>query len=147
MPGQVARVHIWPGPGALRVRVRVFKDRRAMHRYWRGERPDSPPPAASAAGFLPFRITSYRRRRARTRPLFGEILLNIQELGAGIVAHEMLHAALEWARRKRISLALIDADDRPLEERLCYAHHTLVVEFWTVYWAREERWRALLAAA
>jgi len=66
----------------------------------------------------------YRERNAckRTLPVCGEILLCKGYLTPGIVAHEVTHAALGWAARRRVQV------DRPLnvgtvsenEERFCY---------------------------
>jgi len=60
-------------------------------------------------------------------PLVGTVWLGRNDLNAGIVAHEMYHAALEYTHRKR------GVKDR--EETTACAIETMVNQFWHCYYA------------
>jgi hypothetical protein len=52
-------------------------------------------------------------------------------MGAGVVAHEMTHAAHFWL--ERLGLSVHDLEDEALEERFCEVVGQLCRTFWTKY--------------
>jgi hypothetical protein len=83
---------------------------------------------------------TYRRHRGRevlTNDV-GEILFHEGFLGAGVVSHEMTHAALFWL--ERVGLSAQDLADPSVEERLCLVVGHLCRKFWAKYftWPAED---------
>lgn len=68
---------------------------------------------------------SYRNGR-RTGQV-GQILLWLGGFGAGILSHEMTHAALYWVMRRRRS---IRKTDKRADELLAWTQGWLVTQFW-----------------
>lgn len=69
-------------------------------------------------------------------PCVGLILFHEDRFGAGIVAHELTHAALFWyADRRKLPLAALDTDGEPL----CLVTGELNHQFWKKWLARETR--------
>ena len=54
----------------------------------------------------------------------GQILFDLSYFGAGIVSHEMTHAALNWAHQTRTKN----------EEKICWVQGELVRKFWKKHW-------------
>lgn len=73
--------------------------------------------------------TSYSKIVAgrRTGEL-GIVLFHLGSMGAGIVSHEMTHAALMWRRRRC---------KRATDERVCWVQGNLVMQFWRQFWKRK----------
>lgn len=71
--------------------------------------------------------------RTRTGPIMGEINFNRKALGGEIVAHEMTHAALGWARRIKLNFDGILTQSGGAccanEERFCYALGSMARQF------------------
>lgn len=106
--GQVAHFRIYPEPGlsSLFFHVRIFQTVEAMHAYVR-TRPGNPArPGRFCKGMCSWwtRI-SFRSGRGRTHPELGEIVLARRWLTMRIISHECTHAALAWARRRRVDVA------------------------------------------
>lgn len=69
----------------------------------------------------------------KKRPIMGEIHFAVNWVTTAIVDHELLHAALAWARRVKLDLGVISTDEAALaskeEEDLCHMHDS----FWTQF--------------
>jgi hypothetical protein len=108
--------------------VRVFKSKSAMRAYH-----DAMP--------LPEKVKPTEKFEAVTCPFIpdkdtesylGEILFYRPMTGAGIVSHEMEHAALHWGRVTKLDLNLNDPDN-PSEEILALAQGNLTRQFMMKY--------------
>jgi hypothetical protein len=66
----------------------------------------------------------------------GQILFYKKRLGAGIVSHEMTHAAFFWMERRGMLAAL--ATDADVQEQCCLVQGNLTQQFW-VKWLRIEK--------
>lgn len=65
----------------------------------------------------------------------GEVLLNLQYCGAGVVSHEFMHAVL-WARnhhekKRQFPIVIKNMDD---EEKILYNLTSAVKQFYLWYW-------------
>lgn len=63
---------------------------------------------------------------------FAEVNFTPDYMGVTIVTHELLHAALGWARRSRFNFDALRRHERydvTEEERLCHVHSKLVHDF------------------
>jgi hypothetical protein len=120
MPKPVLSFRAKPSPRArVYVDVKVFASLRDMKAY--GRRLDPPVRGHFNGLFRPVTVVSFRGQCQRTSPQMGEILLEVNQLGAGAVSHECMHAALAWAWRRRLTLKA-----ELHEELACYALTNLV---------------------
>lgn len=70
------------------------------------------------------------------------ILLKKKNLGAGIVAHEIMHLVLRLYRKQLRKVARdMDKDRSPTEEILCTWMQLLTKEFWRQYYAGQRHIR------
>jgi hypothetical protein len=68
----------------------------------------------------------------------GTVLLNREHLGAGIVAHELMHAVLNaWQHPRREKYPIV-IKDMPMEEKILYNLTFAVRQFWTWYFKIEK---------
>lgn len=73
-------------------------------------------------------------------PDCGQILFSLPCVGAGLVSHEMTHAAIRWAERVRLGARRVfngaksRAGVSDEHERFCQAQGQLVSEFWTKFY-------------
>lgn len=81
-----------------------------------------------AAGFARRKLPRGHLELRGRRCFIGDVHFHRDALGAGIVAHEMLHAALHAGRAARLKLRV--GED---EETLCGVHQRLVSAFW-MWW-------------
>ena len=77
-------------------------------------------------------------------PRLGEINFYDGGLDAGVISHEMTHAAFDWAKRKRLNMKF--ALEKPIkvtngrvdknhhEEAFCYAQGRMVEQFYERVW-------------
>lgn len=74
----------------------------------------------------------------------GQVLFYSSKLGAGIVAHEMSHAALYWFN-KIVTDPQNIFDNANYDERFAWALGNLVNQFWDKYWSIESKvpWLAI----
>lgn len=72
------------------------------------------------------------------KPDMGRILFYSGGFDAGIVSHEMTHATLYWAIRKRIKAASL-YNDKNAEEKFCWAQGYLVNQFWTKFYSLQKK--------
>jgi hypothetical protein len=136
------RFRLHPAPGDRRFyRVLIFPTAAAMYAYWDGRqerrridyRAGYEPRrahdfAAITSGWESFRIAG--GVEVPTNDV-GEILFHERRMGAGIVAHEMCHAAHFWLERQ--GLRVLDLDDADLEEQVCLVVGHLCRKFWAKY--------------
>lgn len=92
--------------GQLRKRVRS-KDLDAMYR--------------------PNGIVIYPKRIVR--PKLGTIYIAKDSLGAGIVAHEVFHASMDYAH-KRFNVGSLRTENGKRQEEVAYFHGYIVKEIW-----------------
>lgn len=123
MRGLIATLRLYPGrPRGLYVLVNVFRD--AAFMYAAARHVAAPP---FGALFVP----SDNRRT----PVIGRTLFYLGRLDEGAVAHEMLHATIEWAARIGIKSEPDGRGYRTLgfslagEERPCHAQERMVNQF------------------
>jgi len=129
--------------GTLYFDVRIYDDRRKMLRalarndHKLGVRVDW---SATDAVCRSFQFQRFRGRRWRSLPILGVLFFNRQVLGAGIVAHEMAHAAVQWARRVGLSGHRVwnrrGTTEWVENERFAFAVGNLCAQFWTEYYRR-----------
>jgi hypothetical protein len=65
-------------------------------------------------------------------PQIGVICFYLGEMDAGVVSHEMTHAAIYWFEAEIGSCSLLNKP-KHLEE-LCWVQGWLVTQFWARYW-------------
>lgn len=68
----------------------------------------------------------------------GEILFAVPYIGAGVVSHEMTHAAIRWGANKGIDGRKVMSEFGRDEERICLAQGHMVRQFWNHWWKHEE---------
>ena len=71
-------------------------------------------------------------------PCIGFLCFHMNNMGAGVVSHEMSHAALFWFKRLHIPLARLEKD-AAVAERFCLAQGLMVRQFWVTWLAEEKR--------
>lgn len=69
-------------------------------------------------------------------PNCGQVLFCKNTLGAGIVSHEMTHAALYWHHRNTKNFNPLE--NHKHDEALAWTQGHLVNQFWRRYYAREK---------
>lgn len=121
-------MRVYPEPGSrLFVRVVVFPRRwqvQALGRQWGV-------PVSRARQFRAFCAEFAPPDRA-----IACVALWHRDIGVGIVAHELLHATLSWARRRGAPFGELgggptahQVTDTSLEERMARAHEQMVRQF------------------
>lgn len=130
----IIRFRIYPESRTLHFLVNVWPNRqdvicRARDTY--GLTPDDEKLQAYVSPRRVYRVHADGRKRLK--PYCGEINFYRENIGAGIVAHEMGHAMLEWC--KRIGHVIEEASfDSPKvsdsEERACIVLGELVRQFY-----------------
>lgn len=111
--------------------VRVFGSKAKMYAYFqkRGKSIGLKPKDAHL-NFEAICMCYERLRAAKRMPDIGEVLFYRDRLGAGIVAHEMLHAAMHYDRLvSRNETATFTANIGKEEERLAHCLTDLVRQF------------------
>lgn len=118
--------------------VFIFRDRRTMRRFWsetnaRTGLRGSPRFEAVCRSWYTLKV------RGRRSGSLGQVLFHARRVGAGIVSHEMTHAACAWLGRQRGKHLGGDVDhvDRRLEERFCHVQGYLVNQFWNEFYQRK----------
>ncbi len=74
-------------------------------------------------------------------PSIGQVLFAEPHIKAGIVSHEMTHAALFYAAKKRILPVHLYSGGRQ-HEAVCRAQGNMVRQFWNGWYNRHEKKRA-----
>lgn len=115
------------------VWVRLYKTRKDMLEYADSRNSDKEPFDRNLAGcHFAYRQYVVGEGTPKFIAESGTVLLNMEYLGAGIVAHELLHAVL-WAfkhsTRKKDNHPLAIKDMKQ-EERICYALTDACIDFW-----------------
>lgn len=79
----------------------------------------------------------YKKEKGRWKilPRTGEVLLSLENCGAAVVAHELMHATI-WAFRhngknKQYPFVIESMNE---EEKLLHAHSQAVMQFYNWYW-------------
>jgi hypothetical protein len=123
IPKPVATFRVYPDwPSRLHYRVRVFRTVAEMLAYVRRGR-DPRQIGRFCKGLVrTWTRISFKGRRSWTAPEMGEIVLAKNWLGSELLSHESTHAALGWARRRKLNLQAEGRgrDVSREEERLCY---------------------------
>lgn len=135
------RIFAEPKTGSrLHFAVRVFPDRRAAWRDAKAHGCLADEPRAfwnwSALTHGHSIINTRRHGPSRITPEIGVLWFGAKELGAGVAGHEIMHAALRWAERRRVAFVqpprkageFLDAS--PAEERVCHVVGWLTAQFW-----------------
>ena len=114
--------------------VFVFADRAAMHIFDAAQQRKlgREPEPYFEAQVSSWKTVSVRPDGTeRVHRLMGTIVFHADCLGAGIVSHEMTHAALRYAERIDLKVDFQDdGHDAEREERLCWIQGWLVCQFW-----------------
>lgn len=116
MAAHIFRIH--PGDCPLYWDVRVYPTRRQMRAGYRRLDPANRPDDTFAAIVMP--LVTWTTAEAKTpEPSLGHVLFTKEKLDSEIVAHEAVHMATSYMRRRRWRLRLTsEIDDH--EERLAY---------------------------
>jgi len=128
MPPLPVRIRLYPEPGhSLYFVAVIWPTQREMRAAYPGPQGKRTTGAFCAC----FTKERYRDGRKRTLPIVGEVHFARNYLGMETIAHELMHAALGWARRvgldyHDIFLDKEKSDACPDEERLSYAHGRMV---------------------
>ena len=79
-----------------------------------------------------YQVVSCRNGRARRSPCCAVVNLWRGQCTIEVVTHELLHATFAWGYRTGFDFSALSTDlgVMPPEERLTYAHSTLVRDFW-----------------
>lgn len=115
----------------LYVLVKVWPTARAMRAYARRSG-DADSAGRNVHGYCAnYRIIDYRKAKPRTKPMFAEVNMYRGKLTMECIAHELLHATIQWARRVKFDFWRLDATDsvNADEERFVYAHGRLCRQF------------------
>lgn len=129
------------------LHVYVFRDREAMYRFWRhrcrGGGHEAEDFLAWCGTWTMLHVGRSPRPKARS---FGEALFFVEGFGVGVVAHEMVHAALgyvvpdpavkgegKWPKRTTVH----EFVHSERNERLALVTGELVRQFW-VWWGPKE---------
>ena len=136
------RWRIYPEPGrAGFFWIYLCRDRQTFLRVLKDTSIIDPFPAGRSINGLcqTWRHLRSRDGRWRAAPDLGAIIVHLGRIGAGVAAHELMHATIGWARRKRLNpRAVFDLRGRPAEsttnERLCSANEHLTRQFWNGFY-------------
>jgi hypothetical protein len=133
--------------GRLFFDVRIYPDeqrmRRALRRQdrWLGTRRDW---SRSEAVCTSFETQIQLRGRWTRTPRLGVLFFHRRSLGAGLVAHEMTHAAVVWARRVGVSGRRVWHQRGDWEgganERFADAVGNLCAHFWVAFYRARRHW-------
>lgn len=139
---------VWPERARSKdfYRVRIFATRELMHEYLKlaaGGRVD-PRCEASARGMKVYQLARGKWTRVNR---VGEVCFYAGRCGAGIVAHEMTHAASYWlCNHRRVKPQIPSVGNSPrrgFDERQAYAVGEMVKQFYRAFYrvtdAREPR--------
>ncbi len=123
------------GKGSPTFCVRIFPDKRAMKAWASQENPDRTTSYAKAEAsvhaYRRLRLTQGRwHRHADT----GWIVFHMGHIGAGIVSHEMTHAALYYLQLWRPQLHRRLQTSRNADEVLAWVQGWLVAQFWRKFY-------------
>jgi len=150
---RVVKFNLWPDRKRKPYywKVFIFESRKAMMIFWREQcriqgrtgkeaREDF---GALTQSWTILSIKITKSKRWVQDNSVGQMLFYRQHLGAGVVAHECLHAALKWAQ----SLAKIQVESLYVDEtttmvgsqkdgneRLCAAEQRMVSQFWRAFY-------------
>ena len=134
MKTHIFRLFPEPGKSRLFVRAIVFARRKDMLEFWRQSHDDSGRARASCAEVSVLE-PSRNGNRPRLSPLIARVSLWRGEMDVGTITHEFGHAALAWARRRKLKIEHIDdgasgviPQDHP-EERIAWALGNLTSQF------------------
>jgi len=130
---------LYPEPNSrLYVRVQVWPTHKALLAYLNTETRGR---SGQRGGHYGRRVqgfcaryasSAYRKGKSRRRSAcVAEVNLWRGRLGIGVIAHELLHAAIAWADRIHIDCGVLNSPSgvTPTEERICYAHGELCRQF------------------
>jgi len=121
------RVYVEEDRGGPYYEVNIFPDRKKMWDFCRVT-------TKEIGGRVPRGYEALTQTWVGGGLSLGRVLFHKRELGAGIVAHEMTHAAMWWAKRRRLR------PDRPRgEEHLAWAVGNLVSQFWKRFYEQERK--------
>ena len=87
-----------------------------------------------------------KKNKWKPGPITGSVLLNLQNCGAGIVTHELMHAVL-WAYRheekEHDNQYPIIIHDMEEEEEILHRHTLAVMAFYRWYWKIKDKVRSV----
>ena len=124
------------GKGSPTFCVRVFPDKRAMRAWVSTENPLHPGQYAKSEAS----VHAYGRWRLvhgltwQRQPDMGWIVFHVGHVGAGIVSHEMTHAALYYLQFWRPQLHRRLQTSRQADEVLAWVQGWLVAQFWRKFY-------------
>ena len=133
---RVWRFRLFPEPAKSRLYVRalVFDRRKDMLEFWRQSHDVSGRARASCAEVSVLE-PSKNGNRPRLSPLIARVSLWRKEMDVGTITHEFGHAALAWARRRKLKVEHLDdgvdgliPQNHP-EERIAWALGHLTSQF------------------
>jgi hypothetical protein len=106
---------LYPDPKSrLYVRVYVFDRRCDQRAFFRMLSPSISKRMARQTRAVCVEAEVRDRRTKRRKPVVAAVLFDKSRLGAGLVAHEMLHALACWARRTKLDLTDLMQDGEGL---------------------------------
>ena len=123
------------GKGSPSFCVRIFPDKQAMRAWANTQNPGKTGQYAKAEAS----VHSYQRLRLkdgrwRRLPDMGWIVFHRGHIGAGIVSHEMTHAALYYLQFWRPQLHRRLQTSRKADEVLAWVQGWLVAQFWRKFY-------------
>lgn len=111
--------------------VHIFPTRDMMHAWSAVQNPTRPNEYRGVeAGVHAFRRLQWRGRQWKTSPQMGWIVFHSKHLGAGIVSHEMTHAAMYYLQLWRPQLFRRLQSSKKADEALAWVQGWLVMQFW-----------------
>jgi len=122
--------------------VKLFADKKEMQQYYYDY--DKKGGLIDGNHFKVKGVSLHYRRiqNKRSHPETGTVLLCFQECGAGVVAHELMHAVL-WARghhqnKKQYPIVIKNMQQ---EETLLHNHTYAIKQFYNWYWDVEDKFK------
>jgi hypothetical protein len=153
MSESVHKFRIYPEKDRFRYyTVFVFPSKRAMYTYFREQRGilDRVDGTDRCNGECNFQalatgwtVCNYGPDKTETinERDIGQILCHQGRIGAGLISHEMTHAALFWAAREKLNpkRVVCGEGNRAEHERFCTVQGNLVRQFWLRWWKLEKK--------
>ena len=135
MPTQPLRFRLRCVPHGPYYTVRIFPTKSAMQRWAAHANPSNLSGYLDTEGAV-FAYTKHRylRRKWRRTPDLGWIVLYRGHLGAGIVSHELTHAALYYLQFWRPQLFHRLQTSRKADETLAWVQGFLTAKFWEKFY-------------
>lgn len=135
-PGVIAKFNVKPNPKKKEYyMVVVFKTKKDMLEYWNSRGGELQLFFHFEALTHGFEAAKFVKGKKKTMPIVGQVLFYKGNLGPAIVAHEMAHAAVYYARKHKWQFQFTGRGKKwnKTHEDYAYMVGYLVSQFWKKY--------------